>query len=98
MLEAAKTIEHRMSKYLVTTLETCAYAGSGNVLKIQQLLRSCAEHIEDPLACQHQSVAVIGIALIAMGENVGSEMAMRSFDHLLQYGELGVRRAVPSTR
>ncbi|GAB9463320.1 26S proteasome non-atpase regulatory subunit 2 [Globisporangium polare] len=95
MLEAAKTIEHKISKYLAITLETCAYAGSGNVLKIQQLLRSCAEHIEDPEAAQHQSVAVIGIALIAMGENVGSEMAMRSFDHLLQYGEVAVRRAVP---
>lgn len=95
MLEAAKTIEHRMSKYLAITLETCAYAGSGNVLKIQQLLRTCAEHIEDPQEAQHQSVAVIGIALIAMGESIGSEMAMRSFDHLLQYGEVAVRRAVP---
>lgn len=95
MIEAVKTIEHRMSKYLVITLETCAYAGSGNVLKIQQLLRTCAEHIEDPAAAQHQSIAVVGIALIAMGESIGSEMAMRSFDHLLQYGEVAVRRAVP---
>jgi 26S proteasome regulatory subunit N1 len=95
MLEAAKTIEHRISKYLSITLETCAYAGSGNVLKVQKLLQACAEHIEDPALCQHQSVAVIGIALITMGENIGSEMAMRSFDHLLQYGEVGVRRAVP---
>ncbi|TYZ63282.1 hypothetical protein PybrP1_009071 [[Pythium] brassicae (nom. inval.)] len=95
MLEAAKTIEHKISKYLAITLETCAYAGSGNVLKIQQLLRACAEHIEEPEHAQHQSVAVIGIALIAMGESVGSEMAMRSFDHLLQYGEVAVRRAVP---
>ncbi|GMF59429.1 unnamed protein product [Phytophthora fragariaefolia] len=95
MLEAAKTIEHKMSKYLAVTLETCAYAGSGNVLKVQQLLRTCAEHIEDPVEAQHQSVAVLGIALITMGENIGSEMAMRSFDHLLQYGEVAVRRAVP---
>ncbi|KAJ8577721.1 hypothetical protein ON010_g1491 [Phytophthora cinnamomi] len=95
MLEAAKTIEHKMSKYLAITLETCAYAGSGNVLKVQQLLRTCAEHIEDPIEAQHQSVAVLGIALITMGENIGSEMAMRSFDHLLQYGEVAVRRAVP---
>lgn len=95
MLEAVKTIEHKMSKYLAITLETCAYAGSGNVLKVQQLLRICAEHIEDPAAAQHQSIAVIGIALITMGESVGSEMAMRSFDHLLQYGDLSVRRAVP---
>lgn len=95
MLEAVKTIEHRISKYLAITLETCAYAGTGNVLKVQQLLRTCAEHIEDPIAAQHQSVAVIGIALITMGENIGSEMAIRSFDHLLQYGEVGVRRAVP---
>jgi 26S proteasome regulatory subunit N1 len=95
MLEAAKTIDHKMSKYLAITLETCAYAGSGNVLKVQQLLRTCAEHIEDPIEAQHQSVAVLGIALITMGENIGSEMAMRSFDHLLQYGEVAVRRAVP---
>ncbi|KAH7481928.1 hypothetical protein PRIC1_009605 [Phytophthora ramorum] len=95
MLEAAKTIEHKISKYLAITLETCAYAGSGNVLKVQQLLRTCAEHIEDPIEAQHQSVAVLGIALITMGENIGSEMAMRSFDHLLQYGEVAVRRAVP---
>jgi len=95
MLEAAKTIQHRISKYLAITLETCAYAGTGNVLKVQHLLRICAEHLEDPKESQHQSAAVIGIALVTMGESVGSEMAVRTFDHLLQYGEVNVRRAVP---
>jgi len=28
-------------------METCAYAGSGNVLNIQKLLHICAEHKED---------------------------------------------------
>lgn len=30
-----------------------------------------------------QAVAVLGIALIAMGEDIGSEMAYRSFGHLV---------------
>ncbi|EQC40714.1 26S proteasome regulatory subunit N1 [Saprolegnia diclina VS20] len=96
MLEAAKTISHRISKYLSITLETCAYAGTGNVLKVQSLLRECATHyVDDVKEGAHQSAAVLGIGLVAMGENVGTEMAMRTFDHLLQYGEVNVRRAVP---
>lgn len=33
--------------------------------------------------------------MIAMGEEIGVEMAIRTFEHLLQYGEPVVRRAVP---
>ena len=89
-------------------------AGTGNVLKIQQLLHICSEHIEakpeekkeekdkdkkdkdkdkkkdketseDSVAdlAAHQSVATLGISLIAMGEEIGSEMALRSFGHLV---------------
>uniref|UniRef100_A0A2P2I8Z8 26S proteasome non-ATPase regulatory subunit 2 n=1 Tax=Hirondellea gigas TaxID=1518452 RepID=A0A2P2I8Z8_9CRUS len=42
-----------------------------------------------------QPIAVVGISLIAMGEDIGAEMAYRAFDNLLQYGEVSVRRAVP---
>lgn len=42
-----------------------------------------------------QGLAVLGISIVAMGEDIGQEMAMRSFNHLLQYGEPKVRRAVP---
>lgn len=30
-----------------------------------------------------QGVAVLGIALIAMGEEIGAEMALRTFGHLV---------------
>ncbi|KAI8458564.1 26S proteasome regulatory subunit N1 [Phakopsora pachyrhizi] len=43
----------------------------------------------------HQQLAVIGIAVIAMGEEVGAEMSLRHFGHLMQYGEAPIRRAVP---
>ncbi|XP_033638428.1 26S proteasome non-ATPase regulatory subunit 2-like [Asterias rubens] len=102
-------------------VDICAYAGTGNVLKIQHLLHICSEHIEakaetekkdekadkkdkdkdkgseDSVAdlAAHQGAAVLGIALIAMGEEIGSEMALRSFGHLLRYGEPSIRRAVP---
>ncbi|CAN0447412.1 unnamed protein product, partial [Discosporangium mesarthrocarpum] len=42
-----------------------------------------------------QAAAVLGIALVTLGEDVGSEMALRTFDHLLHYGELPIRRVVP---
>ncbi|KAL7571827.1 hypothetical protein ACA910_002909 [Epithemia clementina (nom. ined.)] len=94
MVEALKTIEHKkISKYAVTMLETCAYAGSGNVLWVQKMLHECAEHLAED--AEHQMAAVLGIALITMGEDVGSEMALRSFDHLLHYCELPIKRAVP---
>jgi 26S proteasome regulatory subunit N1 len=93
MLEALRTIEHKFSKTAVIVLETCAYAGSGNVLKVQEMLHQCAEHLEED--AQHQMAAVVGISLITMGEEVGAEMALRSFEHLLHYCELPVKRAVP---
>lgn len=93
ILEAIRIIEHPRGKYTEYTVETCAYAHSGNVLKVQQMLRTCTDHLTEN--AEHQAVAVLGIALIAFGEEIGTEMTLRTFDHLLQYGELPVRRVVP---
>jgi len=43
----------------------------------------------------HQSLAVIGLALVAMGEKYGNSMLVRVMNHLVQYGEPCVRRAIP---
>ena len=96
IIEAVKTVEHKMGQYAALTLETCAYAGTGNVLKVQRMLHVCAEHLTEN--AEHQSVAVIGIALVTAGEDVGSEMALRAFEHLLHYGELPVRRGARAPR
>ena len=42
-----------------------------------------------------QGVAVINLALIAMGEDIGAEMSLRTFGHLMRYGDAAIRRAVP---
>lgn len=120
-LEVVNEPHRSMAKTLV---DICAYAGTGNVLKIQQLLHICSEHYEAAAAADAeaaasnakkdaaaqaqkekedkekdlsstQAIAVIGIALIAMGEEIGSEMAYRSFGNLLRYCEPVIRRAVP---
>lgn len=130
-----------------TMVEVCAFAGTGNVLRIQRLLHICSEHHEAPekeerkesskeaarkdegLAAgapagngaapgagstasttgngtagapavqadlsSQQAVAVVGLALIGMGEDIGAEMAFRTLGHLLRYGEPCIRRAVP---
>jgi len=36
-----------VAELICLVMETCAYAGSGNVLNIQKLLHICAEHKEE---------------------------------------------------
>jgi 26S proteasome regulatory subunit N1 len=44
-----------------------------------------AEAVEEKVkSLRHQGVATIGIALVAMGEEVGAEMALRQFQHLVR--------------
>jgi 26S proteasome regulatory subunit N1 len=118
-MAALMAVPGQIGQYAQFTVEVCAYAGSGNVMKIQKLLGVCAEHLEDNNAHQvgtfelknlfpesqaahagclsgarsnfdmvSQAVAALGIALISMGEEVGAQMSSRSFEHMLQYGEV----------
>ena len=61
--------------------------------QVQALLSMCADHLEK--GDNYQAPAVLGIALVAMAEDLGLDMAIRSLEHLLQYGEQNIRRAVP---
>eukprot|EP01134_Creolimax_fragrantissima_P004949 CFRG4949T1 len=140
-MEALKAVPESIQQFSVVLLEVCAYAGSGNVLKVQKLLHMCSEHVKvddededtasagadvdnslpdgaatssasastdgeeadakkEPATKPHkdsryQGFAVLGLALVAMGEEIGLDMALRSCSHLLQYGEDVIRRAVP---
>ncbi|XP_058084779.1 26S proteasome non-ATPase regulatory subunit 2 homolog A-like isoform X2 [Magnolia sinica] len=91
--EVSKTFHEKIRKYCDMTLLSLAYAGTGDVLKVQKLLGYCAQHLEKGET--HQGPAVIGIALVAMAEELGLDMSIRSLEHLLQYGEQNIRRAVP---
>lgn len=42
-----------------------------------------------------QAIATLGIALIALAEDISCDMAFRTFGHLLRYGEPMIKRAVP---
>ncbi|KAL0698266.1 hypothetical protein Bca4012_054388 [Brassica carinata] len=91
--EASKAMCEKIRKYCDMTLVSCAYAGTGNVLKVQELLAQCGEHLEEGNI--HQGPAVLGLAMVAMSEELGRDMAIRSLEHVLQYGEQNIRRAVP---
>ncbi|KAG0140497.1 hypothetical protein CROQUDRAFT_665118 [Cronartium quercuum f. sp. fusiforme G11] len=117
IIETLKAVDHAVGKQTLVILESCLFAGTGNVLKIQSMLHHCADHHlpssdstvneedqnkedEKPEEASdqttlHQQLAVLGIAIIAMGEDVGAEMSLRHFGHLMQYGEAPIRRAVP---
>ena len=95
-----KAIDHPLAKTAQILVEACAFAGTGNVLKVQSMLHYCDEHInapgkdekeKDPKEKEEpkrddtfQAFAVIGIALIAMGEDIGAEMSLRQFNHLVR--------------
>ena len=104
-IETLKAIPHPIAKTAQIIVEACAFAGSGNVLKVQAMLHYCDEHIDASSKDKEkekekekdkdskegeqkrddlfQAFAVIGIALIAMGEDIGAEMSLRQFNHLV---------------
>ena len=96
-IETLKAIEHPISKTAQVLVEVCSFAGSGNVLKVQTMLHHCDDHIDmskdkekasedapdTKLDDTYQAFAVIGIALVAMGEDIGAEMSLRQFNHLV---------------
>lgn len=55
-VEIAKTLDPRISKHCQVVLESLAYAGTGNVLKVQELLGMCGEHIEADEAAPWKTV------------------------------------------
>ena len=99
ILEILKAVEHPMAKPTATLASVCAWAGTGTVLKVQELLHICNEHLEDKDETKGdrlvQSYAVLGLSLITMGEDVGQDMILRQFGHLMHYGEPNIRKAVP---
>ncbi|KAK9447060.1 armadillo-type protein [Limtongia smithiae] len=113
IIEALRAIEHPIGRNTQVLVDVCSYAGTGNVLKIQNLLHLCSEKPEPepkegeeasgagatPAASKvddlYQGYAVLGLAIIAMGEDVGAEMVLRQFGHLMHYGEGSIRHAVP---
>ena len=71
-MEVCKLIPNEQTAaFCELVVETCAFAGSGNVLKVQRMLHLCAEHKEDEKESIHQVAAVLGVALIAFGEEIG---------------------------
>ncbi|BGP57763.1 hypothetical protein JCM8202_002415 [Rhodotorula sphaerocarpa] len=95
-IEVLKTIEAPLGKVAITLVQTFSYAATGNVVQIQALLREATDHLDPEKESDlHQAMAVIGVAVIAMGEEVGSQMSVRHFNHLMHYGAPVVRRIVP---
>ena len=82
-----------MKDYLKTMLISFSYAGSGNVSKVQELMQIIAKPTEE-INPKVQSIAVIGCSLIAIGEEIGTEMLSRSFNHFLQFGDINIKKTV----
>lgn len=45
-METVRSLPEPFGSMVSTLIEVCAYAGTGNVLKIQKLLHLCSEHYE----------------------------------------------------
>lgn len=54
-----------------------------------------AEETDDEEEELYQGFAVLGLACIAMGEDIGQDMVLRHFSHLMHYGNSLIRRTVP---
>jgi 26S proteasome regulatory subunit N1 len=88
IIETLKIIQHPCSKQAQVIVEMCSFAGTSNVLNVQSMLHYCTEVVDKEKEKEngdgiYQAYAVMGIALTAMGEDVGAEMALRTFSNLV---------------
>lgn len=95
MIEATQIEEFPddLRLYIKVLLTVCAYAGSGNVIKIQELQQLVAKK-KDEINPKTKQIAIIGLSIIALGEEMGMEMLPRSFNRFLQYGDVSIKKAV----
>ncbi|XP_028086021.1 26S proteasome non-ATPase regulatory subunit 2 homolog A-like isoform X6 [Camellia sinensis] len=73
--EISKTLNTKIRTHCDMILFSCAYAGIGDVLKVQYLLGQCAQHLKRGET--HQGPTVLRIAMVAMAEELGLEMVIR---------------------
>lgn len=97
IIETLGAVTHPIGKYAATLVEIYSYAGTGSVLQVQKLLHECTSSTKkDPLLDKsYLSAATIGIAMISMTEEIGKEMAMRTFSHMMHYGDSVIKKSVP---
>ena len=93
ILVSMESFSKEMKDYLKTMLLSFSYAGSGNVSKVQELMQIIAKPSEE-INPKVQTMAVIGCSLIAVGEEIGTEMLSRSFNHFIQFGDVNIKKAV----
>jgi 26S proteasome regulatory subunit N1 len=95
-LEACGVLQDaNFAEYTKLLIDTLAYSGTGNVLKIQKLLHLLSEHKTEEKEALHQVAATLGVAFIAFGEDVGQDMCIRTLNQLLTYGEPIIKKIVP---
>jgi len=93
IIQTLSALAGDVGKYASTIVEVFSLTNSGSTDDVQKLLHKCNEHLEEN--DEFQGAAVMGIAMVSMAEEIGSQMVLRMLDHLLRYGEISVRRAVP---
>lgn len=67
-------------------IETCAYIGSGSVLKIQEFMNKASKDFDvekDTDEIEEVCLGLIGMAFIAISEPVGKKMIIRNIHHIL---------------
>lgn len=53
-MEVAKTFNEKISRYCQVTLESCAYAGTGNVLKVRNELAEMRPVLDEAIKAKEQ--------------------------------------------
>ncbi|KAJ7023126.1 hypothetical protein C8F04DRAFT_1306361 [Mycena alexandri] len=98
-------IEHPISKTAQIIVEACAFAGTGNVLKVQAMLHHCDEHINMKEKEPEKDETPAADGRRRGGEeagdrsrtiHIGAEMSLRQFHHsCMHYGEPIIWKTVP---
>ncbi|ELP92744.1 26S proteasome non-ATPase regulatory subunit, putative [Entamoeba invadens IP1] len=94
VMDTVRALPSPVNQYAMLVVCCCSYAGTSNIVKVQQLMEGCGKHDDDEetKAC---GVSVIGVALALMSDDLSTEASTRLIDEVQRYSEPAVKRYVP---
>uniref|UniRef100_A0A8C4X5V2 26S proteasome non-ATPase regulatory subunit 2 n=1 Tax=Erpetoichthys calabaricus TaxID=27687 RepID=A0A8C4X5V2_ERPCA len=91
-LAALQVVPEPFRSFANALVDVCAYAGSGNVLKVQQLLHICSEHYDSKDKEEDKEKKD---KKDKEKKESSADMGLGFYMYRLRYGEPALRRAVP---
>ncbi|KAL7722527.1 19S cap proteasome S2 subunit [Entamoeba marina] len=102
VLDTVRALPSPANQYAMLVVSSCSYAGTSNILRVQQLMEACGKHeTESDDENKNESEisacgpAILGVALALMSDEFSTDLSCRLIEEVQRYGESSIKKFIP---